>query len=724
MYIIGSLSKGGHEMSIITEEKEKKISSRQIFRLAAVIYADDSPSIDTKEVIKNIVEACIFENSNVDMNIEDILAYCMDQYYINFTYKEIRIILDIYHLDFTSHEYEKCCYYHLTEKRIDEFKKEQKKNIEHYINLFIQQYSPDEEGKIQDAIYKFLYELTTTNINSYRKMLSNGIHSTFFQDSELSVDQTLFSEEEKKYISLFLDWNQDDKNDAITDIILCCLEYCLIISGDTINDLTEAFIKNITVFLDTNIIFRALGINGRSRKEVIVSLLEKCRQGNVNICITSFTEREFFNTIEYSILKISSYARGKITTDLYSWIADYSIYSFYNEWRQTHEGLSFNYFGSYIKSLYKQLLQDFNITESKTPFNPFDDNEKSIIDKYNSEIRNIKKEIVDQNYYYNLDEYYTNSNTHDASLILWIERRREQTFAQVGKGDCFLISSDKSLRHWDLTREKDTLPVVIYPSHFFAILIKTCGRAKNDLKSFVSFINLRPKGSSIQPDKADAILSGISVVTEDISTQKALIQELMEDGFNSILKDNSNEIEIYERTKLFSMRYLENALLKQGQDMALAREQIEAIAETVNQLEVENKINLRTGNLSEKSDKFEQTIREMSTKNTQYKYVWQWWLIPLLFSLYTIATSCFIALQLIFCDAEWNLVPEINNYILTKTIIGKAGDFTLLVLDGVLFSSLAFVFKTYIKNPFDKSKRRKFRNDITQKYIEDNKLLD
>lgn len=29
-----------------------------------------------------------------------------------------------------------------------------------------------------------------------------------------------------------------------------------------------------------------------------------------------------------------------------------------------------------------------------------------------------------------------------------------------------------------------------------------------------------------------------------------------------------------------------------------------------------------------------------------------------------------------------------------------------------------------MKNPFNKSKRTKFSNDITQKYIEDNNLLD
>lgn len=716
-------------MSGNTDEKGKRISSRQIFRLAAVIYADDSPVIDTSEVMKSIIEACMYENKDIDMNIEDILAFCMKQYYINFTYEEVKSILERYDYNFNSHQHEKCIYYSLTKKRIAEYEENQRKNIEYYINLFTQQYNPDKSEEIQESIYKFLYELTTTNINSYRIMLSNGIQGELFKDSDLSVDQGFFLEDEKTYISAFLNWNNSDKNNAIADIILCCLEYCLLVSGDSKNNLTETFIKNKTVFLDTNIIFRALGINGNNRKEVVLSLLEKCRQGNVNICISSLTEREFTNTIEHNILKLSSYARGKISSESYNMITDYSIYSFYNEWRQTHEGLSFSYFNSYIKSLYKQFLNDFSINnESKAPYNRFDDNEKAIIDKYNSTIRRIKDEMKDQNYYYNLDEYYTNGNTHDnthdASLVLWVERRREQMIEQDGVGDCFLISSDKSLRYWDLTRKKDNLPIVIYPSHFFAILIKSCGRARNDLKSFVSFINLRPKGATIQPEKADAILSGISVVTDDISTQVTLIQELMEDGFNNILKDSSNEVEIYERTKLFSMNYLENELLKKGQDIDKAREEIASVNEKIKSLEEENEINILKGiDLKEKSKRLERSILDIAEKNTRFKYILKWWISPLIPILYTITVFSFIALQFIYCDANWNFIPKIYDYISAKTIIGKAGDFTLFALDGVLCVIGTYTYKVFFRNPFDKSKRLRFRSEITQKYIEANNML-
>lgn len=198
---------------------------------------------------------------------------------------------------------------------------------------------------------------------------------------------------------------------------------------------------------------------------------------------------------------------------------------------------------------------------------------------------------------------------------------------------------------------------------------------------------IRSKGTTIQPEKADAILSGISVVTEDIATQNVLIQELMEDGFDNILKDNSNEFEIYERTKLFSMKYLESEFIKQGQTIAETKEQIAVVEEKVKNLEKENNINLQKGNIFEaKSEKLEQKILEIAKKDTRFKYVLQWWIIPLLLILFSIAFFCFIALQFIFCNNKWNFVSTVNKYISAKTIIGKTGGYNLWALDGVFFS--------------------------------------
>ena len=711
---------------VTSVEREKNISSRQIFRLASVLYAEDSSLINSKEVIKGIIESCLFENPDNEMSIDDISAYCMNEYYINFTFAETKKILEENFLVFQYHTYDNYSCYFLSTKRREEIEKGQKKNIEHFITWFIQNYSPEKERDIQEAIYKFLYELTTTNINSYKRLLSLGINNIDLTDSDLSINQSLFNEEEKSYINSFLVWDNAEKNNALTDIILCCLEYCLLISGDSKNDLTENFIKGKTIFLDTNIIFRALGINGSSRKSVIISFLEKCKQGKVNICIASYTEREFFNTVSHYCQKIASYARGKINTDLYSGLSDYSIFSFYNEWRQLHEGLSFKYFTVYIKAIYNELLETFGIiNDSKVPYNPFDEKEKVIIDKYNNDINHIKQDMLDENYYYNSDEYYINTNTHDANLILWIERRREMAINENGKGDCYLISSDKSLRYWDMIREKKTNPIVIYPSHFFAILIKTCGRAKNDMKSFVSFINLRPKINTIRPDKVDAILSGISVVTEDITTQKELINLLMEDGFSSILKDNCDGIEVYERTKLFSMNYLKNEFKKQEQDLQDTNKKMQIIEAKVKNLEDNNKFNALASNLLvEKNGKLEQTIFNIAKRNTRFLYVIKAWVIPVIILVYFLTTSCFILFQFIFCDNERNISRKIIDYIAGKTIFGTGGDATPYVIDGVLLLSFRFLYKPLKKYLFSKSNRKQLKNNLVQSYIEDNKLYD
>ncbi len=59
------------------------------------------------------------------------------------------------------------------------------------------------------------------------------------------------------------------------------------------------------IYIDTNIIFRALGINGESLKSVMIAFLKKCCQARIKVKISRFTKNEFDNTIDHYISKIA-----------------------------------------------------------------------------------------------------------------------------------------------------------------------------------------------------------------------------------------------------------------------------------------------------------------------------------------------------------------------------------------------------------------------------------
>lgn len=110
----------------------------------------------------------------------------------------------------------------------------------------------------------------------------------------------------------------------------------------------KEFVENKTIYLDTNIIFRAIGINGPDRKKIIDAFLKKCKDANLKLVILDCTEKEFKDTIAYHIDKIYRNPRGEINSGLYLELSDYNIYVFYNEWSIGHRGLNLKYFKDYL----------------------------------------------------------------------------------------------------------------------------------------------------------------------------------------------------------------------------------------------------------------------------------------------------------------------------------------------------------------------------------------
>lgn len=87
------------------------------------------------------------------------------------------------------------------------------------------------------------------------------------------------------------------------------------------------------------------------------------------LLISHSTRTEFFDTIGYYVSQMEHYPRGDIYSGAYEKIADYSIFAFYESWRQEHAQMSLKYFATYIKSLYlksgKDLLERLNAFDDR-----------------------------------------------------------------------------------------------------------------------------------------------------------------------------------------------------------------------------------------------------------------------------------------------------------------------------------------------------------------------
>ena len=474
-------------MSVLSAPLKNDVAmQKDIFRLAAAIYSESNDVVSDAEIQLQIIK-CMFVATGNDYLIKsEIISKLLEIYKYHISEDEVDDILrktkGVFQTITKDDEKAVC----LTQSAYSECEEAQKNNIDSFIDAFITEKEITNPEKCKRAIHVYLYELTTTNINSYRVLLA-GKDGTQFSSSELSVDVSCLSDVEKQLVHDFLAWDNIAKNAALGNLVYCCLEYCLLINGDSPNSLLKGFIRRREIYLDTNVIFRALGINGISRQNVVMTFLRKCKQAKLKLLISHSTRTEFFDTIGYYVSQMEHYPRGKIYFGAYEEIADYSIFAFYESWRQEHAQMSLKYFVTHIKSLYLKLIKDFGIEDDvKIPGTIYHSGEfKNVRNSYSTSIKSVKQGIKAD---YLADDYhYSNRDSHDATVVRYIELLREKSADK----DIFLASSDRALRLWDMNRLDGEYPVVVYPSQLFLILLKTCGRSDNDYDSFVSFIQLQ-----------------------------------------------------------------------------------------------------------------------------------------------------------------------------------------------------------------------------------------
>ncbi|MEG1502467.1 MAG: hypothetical protein RR313_11010 [Anaerovoracaceae bacterium] len=692
---------------------EGQASQRDLFRLSAILYAEMTDTFSSQEVLRGIVECVIAENSNYQVSIEDLQSKILENFKLNITEDELLSIFARSRESFIKIANGTQVYYQLTSERFEATNRCNNTNIDFFIEQFVQEKAIEKVEDFYKAIYRYLYELTTTNINSYKLLFSAIDSGKGFKEIDLSVEGNLFTNEQLQYIHSFIEWDNVKKNASLSNLVYCCLEYCLLVAGDKDNSLISNYIRNRVVYLDTNIIFRALGINGKSRETVVMAFLRKCRQAKLKIVISTYTKREFFDTVDYYIGQINEFPRGDIYLGAYEGLSDYNLYAFYNEWLQDHRALSLRYFRNTIQSSYDLLVKNFDIKNGiGDAVNVFTDHALQIRHAYENGIAAVKNDLKDE--YIDTDKPVP-QYSHDATLIYIVESKRQENVSQDKDSDSFLVSSDKALRYWDMQRIKHSYPVVIYPSQLFLMLIKTCGRSENDMNSFVSFINIRNRSKQISPEKANIILSGISSITADVESQKVIVSSVFDNDFQTIVNNSNMDKELYEKVKLYSQRYLESNLSESERARVAAEKERDTAMNKVSKIvqTVEQTIT--------KFDDQKERICQFAENKTKAKFLLLFYIVPTLIAVLSMVYIVFLILQFVACSASWNFVSGFFNYI-QSTTFGEGSGGPLYLIDFVLFGTLSFAAKKAMKNPFNKDKKRIYRNRLVEEYIKNNNL--
>lgn len=518
-----------------------------IFRLSSVLFSEDNYTIRPRQLHQKVIENALFELKVPSyINIMDLSEFIERNYNFLFTEDEIWNIVATPKLQekiFVSYELNNERFVNLAEVRKQTLNNRvSAPNVEKFIELYSEMnLLPLENTK--NLIYKFLYSVFTSNAENFKRLINN---STI----QLPQPDNIFSDKEREIINGFLNWENSAKDKAIFNVASFALEYCLLTNTNK-TSITIESLRNKEFYLDTNIIFRALGINGELRKNRTLSILNKFKNVGETLHISNVTEKEFRNSIHYHCQLIDKYNNPSINTDLFEQIADThkDFFTSFQNWRIGKVNSSVELYEAYLTVQYENLIKNFQIKPER--FSPYDktlDSTKILISNYKEGILNYKREKIES------------KAKHDAENILWIEKKRNNEPTSIFEAKCFLLSSDHRLQNWDYNRTNH-VPVVFLPSQWLSITLRFISRTIDDFSSFVSFLNLPYNERILDNDQIMIVLSGISEYASQYATQKEVYFKFMENKISRALDVSKPEI-LYQEAREFAKSEVEKELEK------------------------------------------------------------------------------------------------------------------------------------------------------------------
>ncbi len=692
-------------------------SQNQLFRLAAVLYADNNYEVTPKTIHRKVIESVLLECGAMEYSLHQIIDFIQERYNITFDEDSIKEIVTSKKEDgFLTNQRNGDLFVCLSEKRKQTLQtKISNKTIDFFISQFQKEYAQlVTKVDSKSILYKFLYDIFSTNTSSFQKL----INSKKDLSSIINLENSNYNEKEKEIINNFLQWDNFEKNKAVFDIASYALEYCMLTNKNGSSSIHLVNLRNKNFYLDTNIIYRALGINGENRQKRSQTFLKKFSDSGEKIIISKSTETEFKDGIKGHIDRIRKFDSPRVNSKLFQEVeVQRDIYNFYHKWRMGKVNYSLDLFMAEIYTIYDNFKKEFKIElDTQKPYDLKDKKIEELLKDYSSSISTFKlKEGND----------IIGSATIDAENILWIEKKRENKVQNIFDTKYFFISTDQGLRRWDYQRE-DKTPIVLLPSQWMSILLRYLNRTEDDYKSFVNFLNLKNTEVLINSERLHIVLAGIAEMTTSIEQQRTILNNLVENKFNGVVSRGLSNEQIFENAKTFAKSKLENDvenLKKQNESLTDKHEKLSAdIAEhkttvsgEIQQLKDENQgigkklTEKENENIQLKAKLLEKEIEEEFTK-------WQSpakWLIGLgvLIIIFTVLQFCYETWSLNYPYQLVSWIDTVTNSVLKNTLTALM--FSPLV--GLWLIS-TFVWNRLISKEIKAEKRKSIRGELFEKY--------
>ena len=309
-----------------------------------------------------------------------------------------------------------------------------------------------------------------------------------------------------------------------------------VISPDSLNSITSS-LKKLVLYLDTNILYRLLHLQGDTRYESIKETLDFCRQNGVKLKISAVTKKEFSDRISYDTIVLREHP---VKTDLiragYKYRTSDNYVSTY--WAQSQSsGISVDDYIQYYKNF------DLLLDEEQVEVEEIEVDEEALLEKAKDLLGKLSQR--DSKYDKNASSLW-----HDAYSLAYVQKMQKVDAQSAIDTGCLFLTTDQTIT--SLQREdpdfKNKSIVAIAPSQ----LLQMFGFTKPDSgyeETFIKFFAASSLGISFDytNDDIQEILSRISHY-QGISAsvaERILARELLNDRYFDAKSDEDKEEIIY-----------------------------------------------------------------------------------------------------------------------------------------------------------------------------------
>lgn len=429
-----------------------------------------------------------------------------------------------------------------------------KYSIDSFLSEFCENpnYTGQEES-IKDVLLKSLY----ININSFavsdlKTLISESVKKEFSQDE---IDS----------FNTFIDWDNSLKNKSIYALFSKSIEFAILTSNRGISSISNEIFVNKTYYLDTNVVIRALGVDGEQRKESIISIIESCNHDGIKFKLSRVSYDEIYQNLNNrtrDIKRKTSFDSEKI---LFKIIDDIPINNsfeidYINKRKQGKVSSPNNY--------RLNLEKEFQI----------------FCDKYNVEVEPIKgikraelaklqRKLCDTKHeQYGRWHYSMGAALVDAKNILHVRQVRGQNDYNYKDIKSFYLTTDGTLNEIASNENTDSIAETILPSQLFIIHNSFHKKdTEEDYKDFTKFIKMRRTDFNLPGQE---IFSFINQIQES-TTNPDDIKSSLKAYANYRFKNRSSKFE--KREQLIPLKEFADNLLEK--ELGKTRQQLSQLEE-------------------------------------------------------------------------------------------------------------------------------------------------